>query len=116
MFVVKEGVLRCHPDLAGRLAQTQSLSRESTGEQQAAGLLDLSSEERVILGRMNEDYKFKFGFPFIICVRQNKKEAIFRGIEQRLNNSREEELATALEEVKKIGTLRINDIINKLET
>jgi 2-oxo-4-hydroxy-4-carboxy-5-ureidoimidazoline decarboxylase len=111
---VKEGVLRCHPDLAGRLAQTQALSAESTGEQQAAGLLHLNDEEKQILGRLNDAYKAKFGFPFIICVRQNKKEAIFRGIEQRLNNSREQELAAAVEEVKKIGTLRLNDILDKL--
>ena len=112
---MKEGVLRCHPDLAGKLAQTDRMSNESTAEQRGAGLLELTTAEREKLSQLNTSYKKKFSFPFIICVRQNKKVAIFENIEARLSNDRITELNAALAEVKKICSLRITDIINKFE-
>ena len=108
---VQAGILRCHPDLAGKLAQTGSLSAASTQEQREAGLLDATEEERRILDTNNQAYKTKFGFPFVICVRQNKKEAIMREIVTRLRNNRQHEVKTGIEEVKKIGWIRICDIM-----
>jgi 2-oxo-4-hydroxy-4-carboxy-5-ureidoimidazoline decarboxylase len=104
-------LIRAHPDLVGRLALSGKLTRESTGEQASAGLDRLSPEEVVLFQKNNADYKNKFGFPFIICARLNKKEAILRGFEARLKNSREQEISTALEEIFKIADLRLRDLI-----
>ena len=56
-------------------------------------------------------YREKFGFPFVICARQNRKEAILEAFPRRLANSRETELATALDEVFKIAQLRLADAV-----
>ena len=58
----------------------------------------------------NTNYKKKFGFPFVICVRENKKVVIMEQIEKRLHNDRETEVKTGIENVKKICHLRIQDI------
>jgi 2-oxo-4-hydroxy-4-carboxy-5-ureidoimidazoline decarboxylase len=60
--------------------------------------------------KQNAAYKSKFGFPFVICARLNKKAAILAGFETRLKNSREQEIKTALEEIFKIAELRLHDL------
>ncbi|XP_035680995.1 2-oxo-4-hydroxy-4-carboxy-5-ureidoimidazoline decarboxylase-like [Branchiostoma floridae] len=107
----KEGVLRCHPDLAGRLAQAGQLTAESTQEQRSAGLDQLTQDELSTLTDLNQQYKVKFGFPFVICARLNKKAAILNGLTERLKHSAEEETLAGVEEVKKICQLRIVDIV-----
>ena len=103
-------LIRAHPDLVGRLALAGQLTSESRNEQAIAGLTELSPEEIESFGRNNAAYKEKFGFPFVICARLNKKEAILNGFEIRLENSREDEVATALEEIFKIAELRLRDL------
>lgn len=107
----KQGILRLHPDLAGKLAG--NLTSESQREQKAAGMDTLTPQEREIMLERNDCYKTKFGFPFVICARNNKKDAILDGLKHRLQNSIDEELLTGIEEVKKIGMLRLMDIIEK---
>jgi 2-oxo-4-hydroxy-4-carboxy-5-ureidoimidazoline decarboxylase len=104
-------LIRAHPDLVGRLALAGQLTKESTNEQASAGLDRLSPEEIGLFNSQNATYKEKFGFPFIICARLNKKEAILKGFEARLKNSREQEIKTALEEIFKIAELRLRDLI-----
>jgi len=104
-------LIRAHPDLVGRAALAGTLTRESTGEQASAGLNKLSPEEIDLFQKQNAAYKNKFGFPFVVCARLNKKEAILTGFEHRLNNSREQEIKTALEEIFKIAELRLRDLI-----
>lgn len=104
-------LIRAHPDLVGKLALAGQLTKESTGEQASAGLDKLTSEEVKLFQTNNAAYKAKFGFPFIICARQNKKEAILKGFETRLKNSREQEIKTALEEIGKIARLRLEDLV-----
>lgn len=104
-------LIRAHPDLVGKLALAGQLTRESTGEQASAGLDQLSAEEVALFQKNNAAYKDKFGFPFIICARLNKKEAILKGFEARLDNSREQEIAAALTEIYKIAELRLRDLI-----
>ncbi|HEU0040073.1 MAG TPA: 2-oxo-4-hydroxy-4-carboxy-5-ureidoimidazoline decarboxylase [Verrucomicrobiae bacterium] len=104
-------LIRAHPDLAGRAARAGTLTRESTREQTSAGLGTLTPEESVVFQRSNAAYLEKFGFPFVICARLNKKEAILNGFRIRLNNSREQEIKTALEEIGKIAYLRLQDIV-----
>jgi 2-oxo-4-hydroxy-4-carboxy-5-ureidoimidazoline decarboxylase len=105
-------LIRAHPDLVGKLALAGQLTKESTHEQSSAGLDKLSPAEIALFQKNNADYKNKFGFPFIVCARLNKKEAILRGFEARLKNSREQEIQAALEEIFKIAELRLGDLIS----
>jgi 2-oxo-4-hydroxy-4-carboxy-5-ureidoimidazoline decarboxylase len=104
-------LIRAHPDLVGRAALAGMLTRESTGEQASAGLNQLTPSEIESFQTNNAAYKEKFSFPFVICARLNKKEAILKGFETRLKNSREQEIKTALEEIFKIAELRLRDLI-----
>ncbi|MFT3787982.1 MAG: 2-oxo-4-hydroxy-4-carboxy-5-ureidoimidazoline decarboxylase [Tepidisphaeraceae bacterium] len=103
------GLIRAHPDLVGKLAREGRLTRESTSEQAAAGLTSLSAEEIVAFEKHNAAYREKFGFPFIICARQNRKDAILAAFPVRLKNDRAAEIATALSEIEKIALLRLRD-------
>ncbi|XP_028158073.1 2-oxo-4-hydroxy-4-carboxy-5-ureidoimidazoline decarboxylase-like [Ostrinia nubilalis] len=104
-------ILKLHPDLAGRLAAQGELTKESKQEQRSAGLNDLTEEQRFTINNSNERYKSKFGFPFIICARENKVQSIISGLQSRYNSSREQEIYTGINEVKKICKLRIQDIV-----
>ena len=105
-------LIRAHPDLVGRAALAGTLTRESTGEQASAGLNNLSPQEIALFQKQNAAYKDKFGFPFVICARLNRKEAILNGFRARLPNSREQEIQTALQEIFNIAELRLNDLIS----
>ncbi|GCE09678.1 2-oxo-4-hydroxy-4-carboxy-5-ureidoimidazoline decarboxylase [Dictyobacter aurantiacus] len=104
-------LIRSHPDLVGRAALAGTLSPSSTHEQSAAGLDRLSDEEIAAFSRYNQAYRERFGFPFVICARENKKESILAGFEQRLHNSPGQEIMLALGEVAKICLLRLRDLI-----
>src|SRR5476649_1605776 len=103
-------LIRAHPDLVGKLALAGQLTKESTNEQASAGLTQLTPEEVEMFQTNNAAYKAKFNFPFIICARLNKKEAILNGFRVRLENSRGQEVKTALEEIFKIAELRLRDL------
>ena len=102
---------RAHPDLVGRLAREGRLTSESTIEQRAAGLSDLSPVEVDLFERNNAAYRDKFGFPFVICARENRKEAILAAFPIRLANDRDAEVRAALAEVGKIARLRLIDAV-----
>lgn len=102
-------LIRAHPDLAGRLAQQKQLTAESTGEQASAGLNELTDAELAEFTRLNDAYKTKFGFPFIICARLNAKDAIVAAMRARSANSPEAEFVAALGEIEKIAWLRLTD-------
>jgi allantoate deiminase len=104
-------LIRAHPDLVGRLAREGRLTRESTAEQAAAGLTALTEPEAAQFEQFNKAYREKFGFPFVICARENRKEAILAAFPQRLGNDRDREIATALQEIYKIARLRLADAI-----
>jgi OHCU decarboxylase len=107
----QEALIREHPDLVGRAAREGGLAPASTGEQAAAGLDRLSAVEIARFEEQNAAYRERFGFPFVICARENKKESILAGFDARLGNSREAEIATALGEIAKIARLRLLDIV-----
>ena len=100
-------LIRAHPDLVGRAV----LTAESQGEQTAAGLMDLTPEEAARFKEYNAEYKARLGFPFVICARLNKKDAILAAFPQRLRHTPAQERATALEEIYKIARLRLDDLI-----
>jgi OHCU decarboxylase len=107
------GLIAAHPDLVGKLAKEGRLTSESTAEQRAAGLGALSPAEADTFDRNNAAYKAKFSFPFVICARENKKDAILAAFPVRLNNTREQEILTALAEIAKIARLRLLDAVSE---
>lgn len=104
-------LIRAHPDLAGRLAQQNKLTVESTREQASAGLNQLTAEELAGFQRLNTAYLERFGFPFIICARLSNKSAILAAMQARIGQSVEAEFTTALGEIEKIAQLRLNDLL-----
>jgi 2-oxo-4-hydroxy-4-carboxy-5-ureidoimidazoline decarboxylase len=106
-------LIRAHPDLVGRAALAGALTAASTAEQASAGLDRLTSEGIATFQTLNKAYHQKFGFPFVICARLNKKDAILNGFRLRLKHSRQEELKAALEEISKIAYLRLQDIVGE---
>ena len=106
-------LIRAHPDLVGRAALSGSLTAASTAEQRAAGLSadDLTDEEKATFARFNAEYQGKFGFPFVICARENRKEAILAGFAERLEHDRIVEIATALREIHRIAWYRLTDLV-----
>ena len=104
-------LLRAHPDLAGRAARAGALTADSRREQAGAGLDSLSEDEFARLHELNDAYKARFGFPFILAVKGATKAQVLASFEARLNNTRDEELATALGQVKRIIRFRLEDRI-----
>jgi OHCU decarboxylase len=105
------GVLKAHPDLAGKLAQAKRLTPESTREQASAGLDALTDAERARFTELNGAYVEKFGFPFIIAVKGRTKADILAAFESRIANDRATEFATACGQVERIALLRLKDIL-----
>jgi OHCU decarboxylase len=105
-------LIGAHPDLVGRAAQRGTLTPASAGEQAAAGLDRLDPEEVAMFAQLNAAYSQRFGFPFIICVRENKKDAIVAGLRARVHNDRPTEIETALAEIAKIARLRLTDTVS----
>lgn len=101
------GVLTAHPDLAGKLAAANRLTAESTAEQASVGLDSLTDAERSQLTDMNTAYTTKFGFPFIIAVRDNTKASIIAVFARRIENDRATEFTEACRQVERIAELRL---------
>lgn len=101
-------LLRAHPDLAGKAARAGTLTAASTNEQMSAGLDRLNETDYARFHTLNDAYKAKFSFPFIVCVRRHTKDSILRFFERRLENSAEQELTTALSEIFLIAALRLD--------
>lgn len=108
----QEGILRCHPDLAGRDQQLDTLSKESRREQSHAGLNSLNSNDRLRLQQLNQQYRERFGFPFVVAALLSDRATVFRELARRLRCQPESELRTALDEVKKISHLRLTDLLD----
>jgi 2-oxo-4-hydroxy-4-carboxy-5-ureidoimidazoline decarboxylase len=100
-------LIRAHPDLIG----DDELTDASKSEQASAGLQDATAEEAKQFRDFNRQYRDRFGFPFVICARLNKKDAIARAFPVRLRNSRDQEIETALQEISKIAELRLKDLV-----
>lgn len=104
-------LIRAHPDLVGRAAREGTLAPASVSEQASAGLDRLDAEETAWFQRQNQAYQERFGFPFIICVRANRKQAIRDGFTSRIKNSAEVEILAALAEIDKIAAFRLGDLV-----
>jgi OHCU decarboxylase len=106
-------LIRGHPDLVGRATEAGALTADSAAEQAAAGLFRLTDAQREAFRRYNAAYRQKFDFPFVICARENRTEAILAAFPIRLEHSAEKELATALREIGRIAWLRLLDRVNE---
>ncbi len=105
-------LIRAHPDLAGKAALAGELTAESTSEQKGAGLDRLTAEEFAKFHRLNDAYKAKFDFPFILAVRGHDKHSILAAFETRLLNDAESERAEALRQIARIAGFRLADLIS----
>jgi 2-oxo-4-hydroxy-4-carboxy-5-ureidoimidazoline decarboxylase len=106
-------LVRAHPDLAGRAAVAGELMPDSRKEQADAGLDKLTREEFLRFTTLNETYRAKFGFPFILAVKGADKHRILRSFETRIDNDPEAELATAVRQVGNIVSFRIEDRVSE---
>jgi OHCU decarboxylase len=106
-------LIRAHPDLVGNAARAGRLTAASQGEQAAAGLGDLDESEIALFEQYNAAYRDRFGFPFVICARENRKDAILAAFPVRLAHTPEDERATALAEIQRIGWLRLVDAVSE---
>ena len=110
--VEKRIALICaHPDLAGRVAREGRLTPASRDEQGSAGLDALSVGEIARFETLNGAYRARFGFPFVICARENTKDSILAELETRSRNAPEREIEKALQEIAKIARLRLHDAV-----
>lgn len=100
-------LIRAHPDLAGRARLAGELTAESTAEQASAGLDHCSREEFEQFQHLNDAYRQKFGFPFVMAVRGSSRRQILAAFAERLENDYDLEFETALVEIHKIARLRL---------
>lgn len=103
-------VIRAHPELAGRAAIAGTLTAESQSEQASAGLDRMTAPEFEHFHALNAAYGARFGFPFVICVRRTDRAGILRAMAERLENDRETEVATAMNEIGHIVRLRLETL------
>jgi len=108
------GLIRAHPELAGKAAVAGELTAESTNEQQKAGLTACTPEEFAKLQKLNADYNARFGFPFILAVRGPRgtgftRQEIIATFERRLRAHPDVERAECLRQIHRIAEIRLND-------
>lgn len=100
-------LLCAHPDLGTRVR----ISDVSTGEQRGAGLHRLDADEFGRLQRLNDEYRRRFGFPFLFAVKGSTKEDVLTALEARVARSRDEELTEALRQVYRIAAFRLEEVL-----
>jgi OHCU decarboxylase len=105
----KRALICAHPDLAGRLALAKQLTEDSAKEQGSAGLDKLMPDELARFTQLNDAYKARFGFPFIMAVKGATKDQILAGFERRIGHDADSEFAEALTQIEKIAALRLAD-------
>ena len=113
------GLIRAHPELAGKAAIAGQLTEESTHEQATSGLNLCSAAEYATLHQLNADYNLKFGFPFILAVKGPDghgltRQGIIETFSRRLKNQRADEMAECLRQIHRIAEVRLNDLLKVL--
>lgn len=100
-------LIRAHPDLAGKAQVAGELTEDSSDEQASAGLDRCSKVEYERFQALNDAYKEKFGFPFVMAVRNSNRAEILEAFSARLKNDYDTEFETALAEIHTIARLRL---------
>ncbi|MDA7087916.1 2-oxo-4-hydroxy-4-carboxy-5-ureidoimidazoline decarboxylase [Pseudomonas sp. SA3-5] len=103
-------LINAHPDLAGKAAIQGALTASSTAEQAGAGISACTAEEFARFTHLNDAYKAKFGFPFIMAVKGSNRHQILAAFEERIHNAPEQEFACALAEINKIALFRLQQL------
>ncbi|MDE3739704.1 2-oxo-4-hydroxy-4-carboxy-5-ureidoimidazoline decarboxylase [Metapseudomonas resinovorans] len=103
-------LINAHPDLAGKAAVRGELTEASTSEQAGAGIHECTAEEFARFTELNDAYKVKFGFPFIMAVKGSNRHQILAAFEERIHNTPEAEFARALAEINKIALFRLQQM------
>lgn len=106
-------LVRGHPELAGKAAIAGDMTAESKREQGGAGLDRLTPAQFARFHELNVAYRQKFGFPFILAVKGRNAAEILANFSQRVSNSRDVELQTALIEVGRIAGFRLADLVEE---
>jgi len=104
-------LIKAHPDLANKTQRAAGLTAESNAEQNSVGLDRLSDAEYEAFERVNNAYRSKFGFPYIVCVRRQTKDSILRDFERRLPNDAATEMQKSVEEICRIAALRLDQLV-----
>jgi 2-oxo-4-hydroxy-4-carboxy-5-ureidoimidazoline decarboxylase len=104
-------LIRAHPDLAGKAAVAGTLTEESTREQAAAGLDRLTPGQYARLTELNDAYRARFGFPFVVCAREHTADSIIASAAERVAATPDDERQAGLAEIAKIARLRLDDLI-----
>ncbi len=110
----QKGLIRAHPELAGKAAVAGQLTAESTNEQSRAGLTHCTPEEFARLQQLNANYNARFGWPFILAVRGPRgagltRQQIIDTFARRLDNPSDFELAECLRNIHRIAEIRLHD-------
>ncbi len=104
-------LIKAHPDLANKTRRAAGLTAESNAEQNSVGLDRLSDAEYAAFERLNNAYRSKFGFPYIVCVRRHSKDSILNDFERRLPHDATTEVATSIAEICRIAALRVDQLV-----
>lgn len=104
--------LCAHPELAGKEAQSGTMTSDSTTEQKGAGLDALAPAELELITRLNAEYRERHGFPFIICVGDYTKQEIFDEFRRRTGNETEAELSEAVSQITSITGRRLRAVVS----
>jgi 2-oxo-4-hydroxy-4-carboxy-5-ureidoimidazoline decarboxylase len=104
-------LIKSHPDLADKTRRAAGLTAESSAEQNSVGLDGLSDAEYEAFERVNNAYRAKFGFPYIVCVRRHTRDSILKDFERRLPNDVGTETRTSIEEICRIAALRLDQLV-----
>jgi 2-oxo-4-hydroxy-4-carboxy-5-ureidoimidazoline decarboxylase len=104
-------LIKAHPDLANKTQRAAGLTAESDAEQNSLGLDRLSDAEYEAFERVNNAYRSKFGFPYIVSVRRHTKDSVLRDFERRLPNDPTTETQKSVEEICRIAALRLDHLV-----
>jgi 2-oxo-4-hydroxy-4-carboxy-5-ureidoimidazoline decarboxylase len=106
------GLMRAHPELAGKAAIRGALTPASNAEQSGAGLSSCSPEQYAQLQALNARYTERFGFPFILAVKGHDRDSVIAEFERRVQRPPEEERVECLRQIGRIARFRLDALID----
>ena len=104
-------LIKAHPDLADKTRRAAGLTEESSAEQNSLGLDRLSDAEYEAFERVNNAYRARFGFPYVVCVRRQTRDSVLRDFERRLRSDITTETQRSVEEICRIAALRLDQLV-----
>lgn len=110
----KLALIRAHPELAGEKLRARALTPSSLAEQGSIGLDRLGDDEIAEWTALNQAYRDRFGFPFVICVRLHAKDEIIAAMKRRLQGAVESEATEAICQIHDIAWMRLADLVQRI--